>query len=357
MTQAAFGINVGLKTPLDMWIGWIRAAGEGKKEWVDLLYHEDRPDLGEVDKISEQVFGPVPGAAEDCLVPWTNYNRMLSMWMWRAWRDGADLFAAHAADEPPIKLSLGAPPAKIIRPALSVAGGEMDVLFVPSDGKSFALARFLPAKDASPGGGEIRWKADAPEGMIGARVCLGSAKDGSVRRLAVTSQAEGKALLHFYDLGAGDKPMRARTAEAPGMFLVPRTDPGIRIEDDGSTVIEALVSKAPLAIGGGEVFVARARFKADGAPEGDARIGEKGVRLPLPPISGVFANQVVPAKVMRSHWAVLLPDGKILHSEHPDKPMPQRGIAVRPLELVACTQTTYVLVVHPAEGLIVDALK
>jgi hypothetical protein len=276
----------------------------------------------------------------------------MSLWLWHAWSHGEQLFAVARAGGTPGAVQLGGTPSQVIRPALTVASGELDVLLVTSGGKELAMARFArPAGDRAPQG-SILWHAPLPGKPVVGRAVLGAAHAHSPRRVLLVYQEKDAAVCHLLDLADGRQPAAPLVARVPGAIVLPGGQPGLYIDDRGDTHA-GLLLLADAA--GTELLVVDAVFPAAGGLVPQPKV-TKARKLPRPAVAGAVAFQARADRPMRRDWAVLLMDGSVSHSQSEAKPMRPTRLTITPMELLVQSQATYLLTAGP-DGPWLEALR
>lgn len=353
MPLASLGIDFGVPFAINLWVAAVLPAPDGQLQLCDIVYHEDRPDLGVVKLVSRKTARAVPKGATKLFVPWTNYDRMDSLWLWRGWIDGANLCGLPQPSDPLLRIPLGAEPSQLIRPALSTTTGEMDVPLIGAGGKELLLARFLPGREGQAASGSVLWRIPIAEPPVASRAALGPAASGSQRRLVLMLQKENGVTLHLLDITGGRKPASTVTIDIPKVFALPNSEPGIRIDDKGATHISVLLSSGPDFK---DLSTADVSFPPGGGPPAlSPKIVNVRSKLDAPPVAAGITYEARPDRPMRRDWVVLLADGTLVHSQSNDKPMRPRGVPVTPLDLVAMSRATYILTIQ-ADGPNLEAL-
>ncbi|MFY0579078.1 hypothetical protein ACN28S_36720 [Cystobacter fuscus] len=171
---AALGLEETASSTGQVWVHWIHREGE-TGHLYETMFVESRPDLGEVEPHSVSDVGAVGPPTVQPLSAWTNTDRMELLGVWRAWSDGATVFALPSQTPARQQLRLDAPPALIVRPALMPSTGELDMFVIPPGKNEVTLARFRPSEDAAPSGSRVG-HVSLPAPIQSARAALGSPK-------------------------------------------------------------------------------------------------------------------------------------------------------------------------------------
>lgn len=339
MSIAALGIDFGVLNALNLWVACLVPVKDNQAQLVSFVFHEERPDVGEIKLVSREVAGTVPHGATEVLLPWCNYSRMRSLWLWHGWVEGANLCALTSASAPLARLSLNAPPARLVRPPLAVSSGEFELPYVSAGGRELALARFVPGPDGGAPSGSIPWHVPLPGAVAAAGAALGPVKAGSPRRAVLAFQDKENVTLELLDLASGRPPPGRSNAKLSPFYILPGSEIGVRIDETGTTYVSLVVSSTPDFL---DISIVDAVFPAGGDKTVVPRV-EAGPKLAVPPVAAAITFQSRPDRPMRRDWAVLLSNGSLVHNKSAQKPMRPQGKPVTPLELVALSQTTYLL--------------
>ncbi len=352
MNLVSLGIDFGVLNAINLWVAAALPGKDGQPQLWAMVFHEARPDLGEVKLVSRTPGTRLAANASQVMVPWANYDRMESLWLWHAWLEGDALCASPSTSAPPARLSLSAAPASLVYPALTVASGELDIAFVAAGGKELALARFTPGPDGSSAKGSILWRHALDATPIACRAALSTDERHPLRRSVLVRQEKGEVLLQLVDLENGRAAPGASNARIPGYFALPSAEPGIRIDQQGTTYVSLLLAANPELT---DLSVADISFPAAKDERPTPRI-EKARKVAVAPVAAGVTFQSRPDRPMRRDWVLLLPDGSLVHNLSSDKPMRPQGKPVTPLSLVALSQATYILTLR-ADGPFLEALR
>lgn len=348
---AAQGVSVGVdvlrRPPGDLHVSFVHA-GAGGPVIHDALVVEDRPDLGELERASlgpRRTVAPGVGAV---LVPWCNVDRMTAIAAWRAWQDGGALVGDDSPLGQPVSLALPSG-ASVLPPAWQGPSEALDVLVLEADRRRLALARFESHGPPTPPTAALAWRSDAREPIVAARLAVGPAAAGSVRR-AIALEAHGEDLLvscFAVEPGAGGAPI--------GRLLLPKVEPvpglglALRVTPDAHTKVWLLVdAKRP----GAQVYMAHAIFDAGGKLVGggdrfaplvalDVPLVEAALELALPEDRG-------PEELV---WALRTDDRRVLWSRAGRAPRwlktPRPTTVATPMQLRPLSEATYLATLRP----------
>ncbi len=352
MALASLGIDFGVRSALNLWVAAIQGPEKGTAELWQYVYHEQRPDLGVVKLVSEQAVTRVGTGVGALLLPWTNYDRMESLWLWNVWLDGGGVCALPLRSEPVVRVALGTSQARPVRPALSVASGELDMCLILGGGKQLAMVRFTPGGDGRRASGSVLWHTPLTAAPVSERAALGPEAAGSPRRVVLVRQDEGDVVVELLDLAGEKTPAKSTTARLPGHFSIPAAEPGIRIDAQGNTFVSLLIAANQELT---EISVADLVFPA-GRDKPPSQEVTPVRTLDAAPVAAAIAFQSRPDRPMRRDWVVLNSNGTLVHSQSNGSPMQPQGNPVTPLELVALSQATYVLTL-PGDRPMLEALQ
>ncbi len=350
MNLASLGIDFGVLNALNLWVACIIPDKDGHIQLMDIIFHEERPDLGEIRTISAKASMRLPNGVTYLVLPWCNYDRSDELWFWHAWVENASLSALPAPGEPVVRVPLGAPPSRLVRPALAVASGEFDVPFLTANGLELVLVRFVAARAGRAADGAILWRWPVADRPVAARAALGPAKSGSLRRIVLVFQEEEAVVLQLVDF-TGGRPVNALSCKVARLHCLPGGEPGIRIDEKGATHVSILLASSPDLL---ELSIIDVIFPPGGGMPQEPRV-ERARKIPARPIAAGIAYQARPDRPMRRDWVAVLADGSVVHSLSRERPMRPRGKPGIPLEIVALSQATYLLTLG-LEGPILETL-
>ena len=284
--------------------------------------------------------------ATDILAPFRNVGRTPSFHFWYAWREGKTLLARSFLLEAPLKLDLGAVPAQIVRPALMTSRGELDVFILAAGGRELQMAGFPPPdKDGKAAEPKIRWKMPLKLPVSAARCALDGRKDSESRRIILAAQDGDAINLTHVTLTPG-QPSAADTVQLRNAHLMPQTQIGLRIDAQGVSHVGLLyeTNRETRAFS-----LANITFWADGKRQGAPTFQKLGT-LAAAPLACAVAFQMTGAEPARQDWAALLAGEQVVSSANPKGVTTLRAPAALPLELLARSQTAYLLTLDPKSG-------
>jgi hypothetical protein len=350
MPAAALGLDYRVANAINLWVAALRPPKDGRADLASIVFHEERPDLGELKKVSDDVFASIAGDVQAVLFPQANYSRMESLWLWIGWIQGQQIMAKTSAISPVAAIQADSRPT-LIRPSMTVSTGEFDILSLGGEGRDVQLARFVPGKDGGTPTGSTLWKVPLAAKPVAARATLGPERVKSPRRLLLCFQDKDGAALHLYDLADGKQPGPPVIARIPGETLLAEQQPALAVDDDGNTHAAVLLATPAAPT---DLAVADILFPPNN-PSPQVKTAD-AKKLPAKPLSAALAYNVLPDTAPRRDWAVLMTNGKIVNSQANGDPMQPFGIPVLPLELAAMSRATYFLTQLPT-GVTLEPLR
>ena len=352
---AAIGVDVGSPRASDVFLSWMHA-GEDRSAVFSALCTEEMEHGAHYDPPAGRLVAGCAADARDLLVPWTNGDRKADAHDWRAWREGATLLALASGASEPVRLDLGAPPDRIIRPALMGPSGDLDVFAIGAGGRELLRARF-PAPQPPDGAparppSVERVALEAPPAS--GRAALAPRTLGSRPHVALVTDRPGAGgvEVRLFGADAGGALRQIAAALVPDVHVMASSRPGLRIDEDGFVHASMLYLRDIAARRAG---VADVTF----GPDGEAReVSWNGFgALSGVPVAASLVYSVTPARPVRRDWVVLLEDGSVVTSRSPDEPQVLPGKPARPLELLPLARGTYILVIDPVRGPLLEGLR
>jgi hypothetical protein len=339
MNAASVGVDLAVLGAFNLWIAALTSNTNGQIGLVSFVVHEARPDLGEVKAVSKRVIAQLSSDATGVAMPWSNYDRMTSLWFWCSWIEGSNICALPHPSQPIIRVPLGFPPNRLVGPPLTVSSGELDVLLITSESKELGLVRFVPAREEISASGSVLWRWPLVTKPVGASAAIGPAKIGSPRGVLFAMENKDGVTLQLLYLADGRRPQNPVNIRIPHCRAIPGVEPGLRIDEQGVSHLSLLVA-ADSSLR--EVSIVDVSVLPNGSFSAETRMSPAR-KLEQAVVAGCATYQSRPDKPMRRDWAVLLADGSIVHSQSGGKPMRPHGKPVTPLQMVAMSQATYFL--------------
>jgi hypothetical protein len=360
------GVDVLCRSPADLYVSFLHLGADGPVIY-DALLTEARPDPGGVRRASlEPRRAAAPGVGA-VLVPWCNVDRMLAVAAWRVWlhedlrtppaseRERAATESRLVGDDcllgSPASLPLP-PGASLLPPVWQDPAEALDVLVRVPDRRRLQLARFTSHGPPAPPSGAFVWRSDERGAIVAARLAIGPAAQGSLRR-AIALEAHGEDLL--ISCFAVDP----SNSEAPiGTLLLPKTNPlpgssiALRVTAEGHTQVWLLVdAKVP----GWQVFLARVTFDRHGRVVGGGDRPAPLVTLDIPLVEAAL-ELVMPdgREPQELVWALRTDDRRVLWSRGGRAPRwykaPRPSTVAVPMQLRPLAQATYLATLRPGRA-------
>ena len=336
--QASLGVDLFSSSTRTLRVVWTSRAG-GRQLIGESFLYENRPDLGEVRVTGTRIIHEAGPQAAEPFCPWTNYDRSDGAGGWHGWREGARLFAIAIGEETPQSFDLGSEEVQLIRPALMLRNGEMDVFYLSADRRALGMVRFHTA-GGKPA--EAAWSLALPEPAVSARVAIGRESAGSPRVVTLLSQHGtliAVRLARVQDTRAElALPVLIKDANA----LV-ECEPGAVIAADGAIHVAAVFSRDPEHK---EAAMLDAQFP--GAADGQVSVRVR----PWGALASALASSAIAYPATESGDAVpyvidRLADGSLRFGQQAiTVPAPP----VRPLSLLRMSGATYLLLLSPQGG-------
>lgn len=336
MASASLGFDNQVLNAIDMWIVAVRPVKDGRSDVQTVIINEQRPDLGELSVVADTVTGSISGEVQDVLVPISNYMREESLWFWTGWLQGQQV-CARTNNTAVAAVQCDSRPWMMIRPAMTVRTGELDMLLLAAEGRELQFIRFTPGQGGQAPHGSVVFRMPLAAKPVAARAALGPVRAKSPRRLLLAFQEKDGAALHLYDLGEGKQPGPPVIVKLPDQTLLPAQEPALRVDDDGATFASVLLASPAKPT---NLSIADVLFPLAGAPQQKIAAARN---LPVNPVAATLTYAIRPDRPMRRDWAVLMANGLVSHSQTEGDPMKVAGLPVVPLDLAAMSQATYML--------------
>lgn len=335
--EVSVGVDVGVASVQYPWLAWLHRDPAGSAMGQS-LFHEERPDLGELERMSAEVLHAVRPSVVAVYAPWTTYDRKEELTFWRAWRDGQHLAAMEVSLPGPLWFDLGDGGA-VVHPVVMSRGGALTACVRTAAG-ALVAARFTAQGVVGVEGPRL------PGALCAARVTPDPRDDGAsmfVGALCESAGGHACGLLARFDgaRGAWDE---AVPFDAPALRPLPRSVPGV-------TAVEGRARLGFMARRDDGVLV-RAEVTADGA----AHVREALGAMTDPPFATAVAYGLSPGAAAEAHWAVLLDPARGFSSRGAT-PAALPARALMPMELLPITQTLYLALQDPANGVTFHMLR
>ncbi len=341
VNSASVGVDVEAAGTPGEWVEWFHRESTGQRLYT-ALFKRPHTDVHGYEGFAVTPIFSAAASATDLLLPWTNYNRQAELTKWRAWREGTALLALATAFPAPQRLELGAAPRTLVRPALMAQSGELDIFFITAGAPELALARFpAPKWEGAQTPASVLWKTPLPGESVALRSAIAPYNLGSQRQVLAVTQEAGAVAVHLMNAGDGSRAGVWQSTRIANATLLPGTMPALRVDREGVSHAALLLQ---LPDKDKRLFaVADLAFGHDGKPVGNATVKPLGA-LDATPLAATAAYVVMPGTGMRRDWAVLLNNGRLLHSSH-DGTISHvlQAAPVLPLQLLPLGAGTYLL--------------
>jgi len=304
------------------------------------LFHEPR--AAEIAMLEMMRGSAAPADAAQALAPCTNFNRADVFFARFGWQSPAAVGLESVPEGGSAKAALagGAAP---VTPALMTEDGDAAVF--THTGSSVSLVRFpMPRKGAAPDG-HVQWTVQAPGEIRAAAAALGPQPRNELYALTVSAKQSGAQATVF----EGEKGNH-RTVDVDGRIL-PDSEPALWVDERGTVNAAVLLA---------EDEARRRVFLAELVWEGGNGHG-KVTRHPAAEIPGNFraaavTYSVAPGRPPRLAWLVLLEDWRVVTNLSGEAYRTARTPLV-PLQMLAMSGTTYLLVADPEDYVGFDVLR
>jgi hypothetical protein len=339
--QASLGVDLFSSSTRTLRVVWTSRA-DGRQVIGESFLYEKRPDLGELHVTGSRIIHEVGPQATEPFCPWTNYDRSDGAGGWHGWREGQRLFAIAMGEEKPQSFDLGSDRAKLVRPALMLRNGEMDVFYLSPDGRELGMVRFHTPGEGAARPPEEAWRVALPEPAVSARAALGRESAGSRRVVALLSQHGTLTAVRL----ARVQDTRVELGNAvliKDANALPESEPGAVIAADGTIHVAAVFARDP---GRKEAALLEAHFPATTGGEVSVRVRPEGV-LESPLASSSVAYPATESSDAVPHVIDRLADGSLRFSQGTAS-VP--AAPAMPLDVLRMSGATYLLLLRPQGG-------
>lgn len=339
--HASLGVDLFSSSTRTLRVVWISRAGSGNILGESFFY-EKRPDLGEIQVTGTRIIYTAGPQAAEPFCPWTNYDRADGAGSWHGWREGSRLFAIAMGGEKPQSFNLPSDQAKVIRPALMLRNGDLQVFYLSADRRTLGMIRFYTPGKAGAKPPEEVWRLPLPDAVISARVALGPESAGSRRAVALLSQHEGRIAVRLARLQEAraelsDPLMIADAHAAPDCELA------ATFAADGAFHVAGVFTKDA---GRRQAAMFEARFALVPGGENGVKVTMLGA-LENPLAASAVAYSAAEAADVAPYAVLQLADGSWRYNLRPFR-VP--AASVMPLELLRSGGATYVLLLRAQAG-------
>lgn len=339
--QASIGVDLFSSSTRSLRVVWTSRADARHVIGESFLY-EKRPDLGEAGVTGSRIIHEVGSDATEPFCPWTNYDRSDGEGGWHGWREGSRLFAIAMGEEKPQSSDLGSDKVKLVRPALMLRNGEMDVFYLSPDGRTLRMVRFHTPGDGPARPPELAWTVDLPEPVVSARAAIGRESAGGRRIVTLLSQQGTRIavrLARIQDARAEvSDPILIKDANA-----LPESEPGAVIAADGTIHVAAVFTRDA---GRKEAAMLEARFPATTGGAVNVQVKPLGTLESALASTGVAYSVTEPGDVA-PYVVARLADGGLRFGQ---KAVSVAAPPAIPLDVLRMSGATYLLLLRPQGG-------
>ena len=268
----------------------------GTSSLTAFVFHETRPDKGEID-ITPPIAQFKAGAqATDLSATWTNGAYFEELLQWSAWREGRNINVISDASTSPITLMLPSEPSFLVRPALRLKGRPIETLVVGSDQQLY-LGSFpvdLNPKSAA----KLVWQSRLPAQPIAAVAALAPQGNDSRHLAFVAANGQG---IDIYHSSYRDSLAPFRSVRVPDVSLAPNVSPALMVDSSGTARVTVIVRSKD----GKSYSAVEAQFKNSGGSAGDPAVLPLGA-IDQPVKGGAVLYAEKAGKLQRREIALLV---------------------------------------------------
>lgn len=319
------------------WADWLHNGRKGAAVFTS-LFQRPHVDVRGYEPFSITSIYMAGSQATDVLVPWTNYNRQAALAKWQAWREGSSLFGLVTSFKEAQRLELGAVPHLLVRPAIMLNNGQMDVFAVNEQGSELMCAHFPPPNwKGAQNPPQILWRTRLPFAAECGRAAISPRNIGNEMHVIVVGHENGELKVAHMNVLGGQSGSWSVTDVAAGNTIA-NTEPGFQIDREGGIHVAF-----PFENQTGEVVIADLRLTKEGKLVHAVELTPVG-KLPSAPKASAASYVITADGPPRRDWAILLDNGSVIHSFNAHVPQQLRGAPAMPLELISLTSAGYLLV-------------
>lgn len=317
------------RTPLLSEVGIQALSVQGQTLYL-ASFHEERPDLGEVDFLGFSRLATAEPGATDFFAPWCQTARPGEIGPRFGWRSGNSLTVA-GFHKLPQRIDLGFAP-RVHGPSLMAANGDIELLVSDTAGSRIFLLRFPNVGyDQAPPPAVVVWRAELPEPVIDLVASINP--DGMKRALL---RHAGRVRLMAWD-DAGPKfeaplPIAGRPAAEVG--------PALHLSVSG-VVRASVLSQDPA--NARKVALTQITWPAGAPPQ---VVAEPAIELQSPLRSGTIAYSMRSVETPRRDWVFVLESHRVLNSQSEGKAFVSKRQVMLPPQVLVMKDLSYDLEVH-----------
>lgn len=345
--SAAVGIDTHIPATDLLWCTHLRPQANGLLV-RDVLFEEDRADLGIVRRHVERDVGPAGDSDGRAVATYANFDRQEGPVIWRVWVSGVTLAFWSSVDSAPRRLNLGGA-FRPIQPGLLVRSGACEVPLLSEDGQRIRFARVpVPGAPREP---RIVFEHPLETPAVAGAACIDSEERGSHRWLALICPKEAGFDLVCLNLGNGESVRQSTVLPVEKGTALAHFVPCVGVDRQGlpriATLFRPKQSVRSLALAEGSI-------DAKGSPAGVTVTELPDVGEPV--LFGATSLTQFEGKAPRLDWvAGYEPGDRVIHNNSDGEVRRLRAPAARPVQLIGMSQCAYLLT-SSADGPRLDML-
>lgn len=334
----SIGVDVGVPTTGDPWVSWLLGDPAGCV-MGQTLFHETRPDLGEIERQSGDALHPLRASVMAVYTPWTTYDRAEELTFWRAWRDGQHLAAMEVTQGTPHWHDLGEGGA-VIHPVVMSRGGALTACVRTPEGALRAVRFTTAGATAVPG-------PALPGSLHAARVTPDPSDQGDSFVVAALCEDDDGAVCGLLARFNGPSLTWSEVATFSSKSLAPLPRSAV-----GVTVVDAKARAGFMAHARDGGSLVRVEVEHDGALAVREDLGS----MDDVPWATAVAYGLSAGASAQAHWVVLVAPTVAFSSRGPT-PFGLPGRPVMPPEALPISQSLYLAVHDPRDGVSFHMLR
>jgi hypothetical protein len=233
------------------------------------VFKEERPDIGEAEIISLVNRCAVGSDVNDILVPWRNAPFFNEMIRWIIWREGTTVKAINSIIREPISFILPEEPAFLVKPALKVTDGKVEILIVSKDQKEISLVRINGGNNEPGKSGEIIWKIPLPDKPTEISCALASPSLENGRHVAFMVHRADEIEMYYTQYSEASSPVPFQSVRLENAKMLVNAPLAMFVDDEGKVFISVIVVTDEKSH---TCALAESEIKRDGKPNGKMKL-------------------------------------------------------------------------------------
>ncbi len=337
--SAGMGLDLACSTTRKLRVPWLSRGADGQT-LGETFFYEKRPDLGEINVTGSRIIRTVAAQATDPFCPWTNFDRASILPSWDGWREASRIFAVESSRAEPQSFDAGSETIRLIRPALMLQNGELDVFLLSEEAGAVRAARFVSHRKGVAKAPELAWSVAIP-GVVSARAIIAPASAGGARKLCAIANEHGSVAIHLLDIQDNSAQLAA-PIQIDNAIAVAAYEPGLTVAANGAVRFSVIVrTKDP----DGRIDIVDGIVPASGQPNVQrSTIAQREQGVTAATIAYTATETSSPVRV----WAIRLHDGTV-HFASPNAHPVESGSNL-PISLLRMSGATYFLTLNPETG-------